>query len=830
MIDVQDTFGPEIEWHSEETNFPGNPQAGYEEELDDEQAQMPNESPRDPHFYDNLALYLEEDILSQIGNYLGQAIDSDWKAEERWRQINKEGIDYLGIGSDKPKGSVNAKDSNVYSSTLMTLSVKSTAKVHGTFFPANDLVDTEIIGELTEEIEALAERRRQFNNYFIRQVATEYIPDKKQAFFWMILEGSVFFKVYYDKIKKRPVSLYVRSEDIFMNPGASSIEDAERITYRFPLSARELYLRQQNGEYKSVSIEEENNPEQTIKQKADFKVGIDQPYSDEYNKIYLIDECLAYYDIPGLGHKGEDGQPDGMPLPYRIIKDKKNNKILGIYRNWAENDPDFKRKDCWVQYKYFTGFNAKGLGLFHFLLGYAKAETTIQQQLIQAGLLSNAPVLAVASGSRQEKTQYNAQPGSMINMNNFASNLPQSVMPLPFKGPDGTLLQLKETITKAMEDVVIGREVKPDALPVNMTATSMVGVLNTMHIFEDSIMNDLYMSLSKELELLNNLFAEWVPNEPYPFTVPGGEYAIMRQDFTPNIAIRPSVDPNASNTTIQLVINDAIMQLATQNPNLFDMKAVITRVLKSMKVSEIDKLFKQEEQPPQIPDINPVTENQMVTMGQPIKAYKWQDHQAHKMVHSAYMQQLSQDQSQDHSQQLAALQAHMTEHTTFEYIGQMEAMMGMELPEDPTQLSPEDQNHIAMQAAQALMQKQEEEQANQPPPPPSPEQVMMEESRVKEKQIDIEAQFKERQAQVEEMKIQNDIRLQQMKTEIELKRLELEYMKLSQEEKDKDRKHQLDLAKIQKDMRSDDLQAEGKAFDATLRYEKENKPTEELKI
>ena len=807
--------------YSNYTAYPGDIEAAYEYYLDDPMiTNLPIiQEDRDWRFGHNLALYLNDSELTTIGTHLKDQIDRDIQDREQWINIIAQAIDYLGVGGQKTKTSLAARNADGYSSTFMTIALRITSKLHASLFPSKDMIDTMIRGIQTPDMVERAYRIKEFFNYFVNDIAEEYIPDKKQALFWMVLTGSVFSKVFFDKVKERPSAPYIRAENLIINSTASSLDDAERITYQFTLTERQYLQQVEAKEYRYTHLEEADRNDNKIQNKIDNKLGINPQPNDE-DKIYEFHECLCYLDLPGFEHLDESGKPTGKLLPYIVTKDKNSSNIVSIYRNWDENDPKYKPKNYYVQYKYFTGFNIYGLGLAHLLLGNAKAETELQQQLLKAAQLANAPVLLMAPGTRFEKTQLDIKAGAINQFNSFGADFNNNMKPLGFHDPSGVMLQLKDMLKQGMEDLSVARQISPDNIPTNTSATTMLGILSTMHILEDSLMNDLYLSFKKELAMLYNLFGQYLPDEPYPFAVEGGEHAIMRNDFMPAIGIRPSLDPNVSSSTFQLIINEAINGLQQQAPDLYNQKEIHLRMLRAMKVADPESLFKPDNPQEDPPPLDPISEGKAAMMGQPIKAYKYQDQSAYIAIHQANVAQLQADQSQDHSQAISILQSNIQQREALRYMIDMEAKIGHPLPEDPSQISPEDQNHIAMIAAQKVQQEQAEMQKHNPPPV-DPATVFHEENRIKEKEIEIKAQQEEQRISVDNQKIAHEMEIQQLKTQVELERVQLEREKLEFERQKAQMEYQAKMSQLEENKRKADLDAEGRAFDSTLKYEKD---------
>lgn len=818
---------------SQQTAYPGNDNAGMMEQLgDDNVRDIPDQGlfTSDPRFHENLAKYMSDGDLQMIGSDLTDSIKNDDEARQPWLRVVTEGIEYLGIGNNRNRSAYSGKSDDLFAPTLLKSALQATAEIHTNIFPSSGFVQTECLGVVGEEEENHASRIKEMMNFTLNEIMEGYKSDKKQGLLWMTLEGSMFVKVYIDRLKNKPAAPYIRASDIIIDPGATSLEDADRISHYFTMSYRALEEQFNRGDWKRNNIELEDLQSEVVERKIDQKVGV-TPTMDETNKYYAFYETATYLNLRGFEHLDGTGQPSGQLLPYIVTKDKNSSVIVAIYRNWEENDPQFRPKKYIIQHKYFTGFNIYGLGLFHLALGLAKAETKIQQQLIRAAELANAPSLLQSSGLRAERSQIDIKPGSINTFQTFDSNIQNAIMPLPFNEPSQVLMQFRDIISSAITDLSVARQINPGDFSGNMPAAAAVGILSTMHILENGLLGDLYSSFKIEFQLIYNLMGEWLPEEGYPFKVVGGDDVMMKSDFSPNFAIRPVLDPNVSSDLYKSVINQGIMELAGQNPELYDIREVHRRILTTMKVSDMDKILlpKQEDAPPP-PQMDPISENKTVMESNPIKAYKVQDHASHTVVHKGLIQvldaQMQADSTQDNSQMIAALKAHIQEHDTFAYVINMEMTTGIELPDDPTQIPIDAQNHIAVQAAQAVQQQaQQDAQQNQQI---DPNQILMEENRIKEKEADNRAAEDQARIQFDYERLQSDAQNEQMKLQIQeqeiqfkAQQLEVERMKLELQAQEMQMRMDVEMAKIHADSAKADQAIESKAFDSTLRYQSE---------
>ena len=617
-----------------QTPFPGDEQAGYMEELGDPRiVNFPYQpDARDSRFYHNLAHYLSDGELSRIGAHLTEAIQSDDDARQKWLRIVRDAIDYLGIGSDRAKGGNYSKSADIYAPTLLKITAHNAAKLHSNLVPSEIFVDCKTWGTADQNAEDQAYRMKEFANYMLEDVMTDYFDDKEQAFFWVVLAGNVFSKPYLNKTRNQPTCPYIRPEDIIINSGASSISDAERVTHRYTLAHRLVEEKFKSGEWRTVHVEDYDMQDDMIRQKMESKIGV-QTQNDDVNKIHCFDECMCFLDLDGFNHLDKNGQPSGRALPYIVTKDKSNNNIVDVRRNWIEEDLHFRPIKRIIQWKYFSGWGPYGFGLAHLALGLAKAETEIQQQLILAAKLSNAPSLLQANTLKNERTQINIVPGSINQMATFDNKIQDAFMPLPFKEPSSVLLQLKDSLAQSMQDLSAATDFDPEQIPANTGELLTAAIISTSHILESSVMKSMYRSFNDELKLLFNIFAEWLPQSPYPFEVPGGTHVIMREDFTPSIRIKPSIDPNSSSMMHQLVMGESLLNLAEKNPDLYNIRAIHKKILNAMKIGDIDSILIPDADETPIPELDFITENTRALKNEPIKVYPTQDHDAHIIGH-----------------------------------------------------------------------------------------------------------------------------------------------------------------------------------------------------
>lgn len=781
----------------------------------------------DLQFNKNIIDHISDNELQRIGEHLTNSINSDDTDRQKWLRILTQGIEQLGLGVERAPSTNSGKDTDLYATTLLTECLKITCKLFSIFFPGRKFAETKIYGYVNKAIEDKSYRCSEFFDYYTNDVMTEYLPDSEQSLWWSVLGGSSFVKPYYDPHKGRIVAPYIMPQNIIISSGASSVYDAERVTHRFTLTKRQMEANFEKGIWVKRLVEENTQYTDSLTRKVNQVVGV-TPTANENNENYMFDECYTYLKISGFEHVDKYGHKTPRYLPYRIVKDKNSNQIVGIWRNFNEGDALYRPKIAIIQHKYFTGFNAYGLGMIHLALGSAKTETKIQQQIIKGAILSNMPNLIQKSGLRTERSQLNFTPGSIPQVASFGEPLQNMFMPMPFTPPQQIMMDLKQSCAMDIQNISIAREIKADDIPSNTSATTILGILSTTNDMPNSLIKSYCRSFTKEFQLIFDLLGEILPEEGYPFLTPGGQQSVMKDDFSPDVKIKPIMDPSNSSQTMQMLTNEVLMQLSSANPDMYNQREVQKRILNTLKIDDLDTILTPEKEEKPVPQRDAVSENACNMQGMPIKVFKNQDHPNHNIIHNDDIQRLSQDQTKDNSALIAALTAHTTEHDMWQYILEMEGAIGQPIPDDPSQLSPEMQDELTMHAAQAIQNKQQQQQQDNPPPM-DPSIPLMEENRVKEKGIELESQYKQEQIQTEHMKIEKDSQLKELDIQLKMKQLEMEERKLQIEERrlliqehENERKIQVELAKLQLDQQKADLQAESKAFSDTLRYENDS--------
>lgn len=727
----------------------------------------------------NLALVLDESEVKEIGYTLKQAIEEDRQSQEEWYQAISDVLELLGLD---PTASMDKDDlpfkgaSTVYSPALFQSAIDILATAKKELFTRN-MVDTVILGEDNDHLRDVAYREKEFYNYYFNNIAKEYKKEALCAIFWAVIVGVAYKKVYIDPVLGRPVALYIQPQDFIINQQYACHYSATRKTHVIHLNERDLEIRRQMGIYRKKDISPQDGytgEGESITERLNTIAGYEPSFLKD-DPIYDIYECHVDYKVKG----DPEGQEHNIPLPYVISLDKESGEVLSIKRNWKKDDFLKQKKQFFVAWSFLPALKGEGYGLIHYAGSSARAATAITRQLINTATYANFPGGVYQAGVRIENNNLRPSPGEFVPI--FTSGpISDAIQPLPYKEPSSTLHELKNELEDAIKQpsAIINSKMadfNPQA-PVGTT----LAMLESMQKVPNCIMQSFHESLTEELELFKNRFAEWLPDDtPYPFIVPGGDHVIVKQDFMESTAVIPASDPSIRNSTFRFLQSEIVLNNVKQDPDIHDKKFAYQYFYKNLGLSEedIQKILPTPPEQPPIPPLDPISENQNLMTNKPVKAGIWQDHQAHITVHSLLLN--------DPNTQPAA-QAHIQEHQALQFMVEMQQQTGIQLPEDPAQLQPEEQNQVAIAAAEVAQQKLQEQQGQQQPPQmidpaiPALEEVKIlaeknqleaETARMRiefdREKLQIDAQIKEQELIQKEKDMHGKLLLDQMKVELQ---------------------------------------------------------------
>jgi hypothetical protein len=661
----------------------------------------------------NLAEYLDERELTQIcGDLLGD-VESDVSSRKDWMQTYTDGIELLGMKLEERSEPWEGA-CGVYHPLLSEALVKFQAETVMETLPPAGPVKTVIVGRETPEKVAAADRVQKDMNYQITEEMPEYRPEHERMCWGLGLSGNAFKKVYYDPNLGRQVSLFVPAEDLIVPYGATDLQSAERVTHVMRKTENELRKLQVAGFYRDVDLGDPVSSFDEVEKKIAEKMGF-QASSDDRFKILEIQVNL---DIPGHEDKDKDGEPTGIALPYIVTIEKGTQTVLAIRRNWRPEDETKQKRNHFVHYGYVPGFGFYCFGLIHLVGAFAKSGTSLIRQLVDAGTLSNLPGGFKTRGLRVKGDDTPISPGEFRDVDVPSGVLKDNILPLPYKEPSQVLYSLLGTIVEEGRRFASASDMKIADMSANTPVGTTLAILERTLKVMSAVQARVHYSMKNELKLLKDIIRDYTPDE-YSYEPDIGNRFAKQSDYD-NCDVIPVSDPNAATMSQKVVQYQAVLQLAQQAPQLYDMGQLHRQMLEVLGVKNAKKLVKIEED--QMPE-DPITENMNIINMKPVKAFLYQDHQAHITVHMNAMKDPKMaaliGQNPQAQAISAAAMAHIQQHLAFEYRKQMEQLMQIELPnpEDSEDHIPRDQevqlSIMAAQASDALLQRNQTEIAAQ---------------------------------------------------------------------------------------------------------------------
>lgn len=702
-----------------------------------------------PDHDSNLAEFIEESALESMASELVSDFESDRESRSDWARAYVKGLDLLGMKiEDRQQPWAGA--SGVFHPVLTESVVRFQAQAMGELFPASGPVRSKIMGKMTPEKADQADRVQNEMNYLLTEEMTEYRDELEQMLFKLPLAGSAFKKVYYDPLMDRPCAVFVPSEEFVVSYGATDLMTCPRYTHVMKKSENEIRELQVAGFYRDVELPAPSPDFSDIQEKYDELDGESAVIEDDDRHTIL--EMHVTINMPD-----EFDDPDGIARPYVVTIDKSSREILSIRKNWYEDDQRKKKRLHFVHYRYLPGLGFYGTGLIHLIGGLAKSATSILRQLVDAGTLSNLPAGLKARGLRIKGDDTPLMPGEFRDVDVPGGAIRDSITFIPYKEPSSVLYSLLGNIVEegrrigSVADIQVG-DTNAQA-PVGTTLALMERSMKVM----SGVQARLHAAMKKELRLLAKIVHDYMPEE-YAYEV-DGDFS-RTDDFDKRIDVIPVSDPNAATMSQRIMQYQAALQLAQQAPQLYDMGKLHRQMLEVLGIQDANDLIKL---PEDIKPSDPVTENMMILKQEPVKAFKYQDHEAHLAVHMAAAEdpKLSQMVGQSPFAQVIqqAMAAHVTEHVAFQYRREMEKMLGVELPNEDQNL-PEDVeveiSRLAKDAAEKLLKKdqaevaQEQAQAQQQDPVV---QMQQQELQLKTQELQHKMQLDTAKLQLEAQKI-----------------------------------------------------------------------------
>jgi hypothetical protein len=650
----------------------------------------------------------------------------------------------------------------VYHPLLSEALVKFQAETIMETFPAAGPVKTKIIGKETPAKKDAAERVQDDMNYQLTEVMVEYRPEHERMAWGLGLSGNAFKKVYFDPSLNRQVAVFVPAEDVVVPYGASNLETANRMTHVMRKTKNELRRLMVAGFYKDIDLPEPQNTLDDVEKKIAERMGFRATSDDRYKLL----EMQVYLDLPGYEDKDEKGKDTGIGLPYIVTIEKTSQEILAIRRNWHPEDETCQKRNHFVHYPYIPGFGFYAFGLIHLIGAFAKSGTSIIRQLVDAGTLSNLPGGLKTKGMRVKGDDTPISPGEFRDVDVASGTIRDNILPLPYKEPSQVLLALMNQIVEEGRRFAGAADLKIADMSSNSPVGTTLAILERTLKVMSAVQARVHYAMKQELKLLKEIIADYTPEE-YDYDPVEGSRRAKKSDYD-HVDVIPVSDPNAATMAQKVVQYQAVMQMAQANPQIYDLVELNRQMLEVLGIKNIGKLVPSAED---FKPKDPVQENMNILNGKPVKAFIYQDHQAHIQVHQSAMQdpKIMQIVGQNPKAQMigAAMMAHINEHVAFEYRKQIEEQLGIPLPEMDKEL-PKDMevevSRMMAMAAQKLLQKDQAEAAQQQAQQAAQDPIVQMQQQ--------ELMLKQKEVEIKEKKLAMDATAEADRIELELARIE----------------------------------------------------------
>jgi hypothetical protein len=581
-------------------------------------------------FYANLAEEMPDRELGRIASELLSEFDANKASRQEWEDAYANGLELLGFNYEERTQPFRGA-SGVTHPLLAEAATQFQAQAFNELLPASGPVRTAIVGSETRPKQEQAHRVRQFMNYYITNVMEEYTPELDQMLFYLPLAGSTFKKVYYDDTLGRAVSKFIPAEHLVVPYETTDLETSPNITQVLRMSLNDLRKKQVSGFYLDIPVIPAQEENDSVATEVDRIDGV-SPSQIDYDCTIL--ECHVDLDLEGYEELDDDGEPTGIKVPYIVTISQDNGQILSIRRNYRETD-DLKRKiQYFVHYKFLPGFGFYGLGLIHTIGGLSRTATAALRQLIDAGTLSNLPAGFKARGLRIRDDDDPLQPGEFRDVDAPGGAIRDSLMPLPFKGPDQTLFQLLGFVVNAGQRFATITDMKVGDGNQQAAVGTTLALLEQGSRVMSAVHKRLHYAMRLEFRMLARVMSESLPPE-YPYSVEGADATVKAKDFDDRVDVVPVSDPNVFSQAQRIALAQTKLQLAGAAPEMHNMYEVYRDMYDALGVKDVDRIMRRipdDEPTPKDPAQENIDSMDMI----PLQAFEGQEHEAHIMAHMVF--------------------------------------------------------------------------------------------------------------------------------------------------------------------------------------------------
>ena len=651
-----------------------------------------------PGHYDNLVDFMDQAELESLGSELVGLYKADHESRSKWEESYIKGLDLLGMRFEDRTTPWDGA-CGVFHPMLSEAVVRFQSQTIMEIFPASGPAKTNILGKLTDDKVAQAQRVQEYLNYLMTVEMTEYRTETEKLLFSLPIAGSAFRKVYYDQNLGRPCSMFVPAEDFVVNYGAADLQTAERVTHVMKKEANEVLKLQQSGWYADIELPAPTPDITEIAAKYNKLTGASPNYAVDQRHNLL--EMMVNVDLHGFEDL-EDNEPTHIGLPYIITVDKSSSIILSIRRNWKEEDELKLKRQHFVHYQYLPGLGFYGFGLVHMIGGLTKSATSLLRQLVDAGTLANLPGGLKTRGLRIKGDNSPIMPGEFRDVDVPGGVIKDNITFLPYKEPSSVLHTMLNQIVEDGRRFASAGDVKATDINGDAPVGTTLALLEREMKVISAVQARVHASMKTELKLLSNIVADYGPNE-YPYDTE--QEAITKEDFDDRVDIIPVSDPNAGTMAQRIMQYQAALQLAQQAPQMYNLPLLHRQMLEVLGIRDADKIIPNEDD---MKATDPISENMNVIIGDPVKAFLYQDHEAHIKVHMAAMAdpEIAEklNMSPDGATKQAVMNAHISEHVAFKYRIDIERELGVHLPPMDSTLPEDVEDRLAKMVVPAAEQ------------------------------------------------------------------------------------------------------------------------------
>ena len=727
----------------------------------------PDEESEDD-FDANLAEYIDDGTLSSLAGDLLSDFDDDISSRKDWMQTYVDGLELLGMKIEE-RAEPWEGACGVYHPLLSEALVKFQAETIMETFPASGPVKTKIIGKETPEKKEAAMRVQDDMNFQLTDKMVEYRPEHERMLWGLGLSGNAFKKVYFDPSLDRQVSLFVPAEDVVVPYGSSNLETADRVSHVMRKTENDLRRLQVAGFYRDIELPEPVDTLDDVEKKIAEKMGFRATSDDRYKLI----EMQVFLDLEGYEDKDDDGEETGIALPYIVTMDKSSQEVLAIRRNWRPEDKTKQKRSHFVHYGYVPGFGFYCFGLIHLIGAFAKSGTSIIRQLVDAGTLSNLPGGLKTKGMRVKGDDTPISPGEFRDVDVASGTIRDNILPLPYKEPSQVLLALMNQIVEEGRRFASAADMKVSDMSANSPVGTTLAILERTLKVMSAVQARIHYSMKQEFRLLRDIIRDCTPPD-YAYEPVDGSRSVKQSDYD-QVDILPVSDPNASTMAQKVVQYQAVMQMAAQAPQIYDQVELNRQMLEVLGIKNIGKLIPSAED---FKPKDPVSENMAVMNMKPVKAFIYQDHEAHISVHQSAIKDPKIaaiiGQNPQAQAMMAAMQAHISEHVAFEYRKKIEEQLGVPLPSMDEEMSKEievEYSRMMAAAAQKLLQANQAQAAQQQAQQQAQDpivQMQQQELALKKEEVEI----KKQETEIKKNKVILDASAKADQMDIERERIE----------------------------------------------------------